>query len=93
MEVDDQRYFNVDSMLMCLLGTYSEYFIQPFNLMSEWNLIRTLARKENNSAFCMNWEIKCSWGVWAKCEPLSGFSGELWVKAVVKFTKFNLKLV
>ena len=32
-------------------------------------------------------------GVWAHCEPLSGFSEGAWGKAFEKLTIFNLKLV
>ena len=52
-----------------------------------------LARKEKNSAFCINWEIKHSWRVWGQCGPLNGFSGEIWDKTIVTFTILNLKLV
>ena len=32
---------------------------------------RALARKEKNSMFCMNWEIKQNWGSWGGTMSLS----------------------
>ena len=54
---------------------------------------RALARKESNSSFCMNWEIKLNLGSQGHCEPLSGFSGRSGGKALAKFTIFSWKLV
>ena len=31
--------------------------------------VRVLARKEKNSAFCINWEIECRSGSWGRSEP------------------------
>ena len=35
-----------------------------------------LARKEKNSAFCMNWELKCSWGPGRTVSPSLGYIGD-----------------
>ena len=53
---------------------------------------RTLAGKEKNSAFCMNWEIKCIWGSGCTVRPSMG-SERPEGKALEKFTVLNLKLV
>ena len=57
------------------------------------SLIRALARKEKNSAFSVNWKLKCNWGSGGHCEPLSSFSEGRAGKTFGKFRIFSLKLV
>ena len=52
---------------------YFHNLYQLFHLQVCCN--RGLAKKEKNSAFCMNWEMKRNWGSGEHWEPLSGFSG------------------
>ena len=48
MNVDDEFWFNVDSTLICLLGTYFEHLIKQFNSTSEWDLILQFATPISN---------------------------------------------
>ena len=38
----------------------------------------------NCKSICMNWKIKCNWGSWRHCEPLTGFTGGPGGKALAK---------
>ena len=53
---------------------------------------RALARKEKNSAFWMNWEIKRSWGSGYTVSPTMG-SGKVVGKALEESTIFGVKVV
>ena len=55
-----------------------------------WPVYEASGRRDKNSAFSMNWEIKYSWGFQGHCEPLRGGPGG---KALRAFTLFSLKLV
>ena len=41
---------------------------------------RALARKEINSEFCINWEVKCSLGYGRIVSPSMGSVGDKWAK-------------
>ena len=53
---------------------------------------RALARKEKNSAFCMNWGIKCCWRSGRTVSPSMSLGGPR-SQALEKVTIFNLRLV
>ena len=53
---------------------------------------RVLVRKDKNSVFCLNWEMKCNWGSEWPYDPLGGFSGGAGSQPLGTFAMFSLEL-